>query len=202
MIQGIETLGVFHPHWLSASADSQRDLISRYIYTLSRNSPKAQQKFQSALGDAQPTDVAAVLKWGLRHLVIEDGTFGKKSAAGNDGWGWYIQFVESERKASFPTDAFSKQLIPLLPSVHATLLTDLLGLFSSVAAHAQANGMFNTKLCKTLAWWIVSSRKWDHTDSDAWKSFYEAWDRSARILEHIMLAYLRFVKSLLLAFKH
>jgi hypothetical protein len=125
-------------------------------------------------------------------MILEEGTFGGADTSSN-GWGWYVKFAESERMSSFPTDAFSKQLLPLLPPSHANLLKDLLDLLSSVAAHAQGNGMFNTKLCKVLAWWVVCSRKWAVQDEskDTWTDFYDAWDRCSRILEHIMLAYLR-----------
>jgi len=126
-------------------------------------------------------------------MVLEEGTFGGVDASSSNGWGWYVKFAEAERMSSFPTDAFSKQLLPLLPPSHANLLKDLLDLLSSVAAHAQGNGMFNTKLCKVLAWWVVCSRKWGVQDEskDTWTDFYDAWDRCSRILEHIMLAYLR-----------
>ena len=187
-------MGVFHPHWLSASPSSQRELISRYVASLpSTSSTAAQDSFRSTLEQAQPTDVAAVLKWGFRHMVLEEGTFGGVDASSSNGWGWYVKFAEAERMSSFPTDAFSKQLLPLLPPSHANLLKDLLDLLSSVAAHAQGNGMFNTKLCKVLAWWVVCSRKWGVQDEskDTWTDFYDAWDRCSRILEHIMLAYLR-----------
>lgn len=151
---------------------------------------------------AQPTDVADVLKWALRHMTIEQGTFGnaEASTAISDGWGWYVKFAEAERMSSFPTDAFSERLLPLIPPSHVNLLKELLDLLSSVAAHAQGNGMFNTKLCKVFAWWVVCSRKWGAQDEskDTWTDFYDAWDRSSRILEHVMLAYLRWVSSVLI----
>lgn len=187
---------MFHPHWLSVSRSSQRELISRYIATLpSASSTSSQDIFQSTLEEAQLTDVAAILKWGLRRMKLEGGNFGgaEASTAKSDGWGWYTNFAEAERMSSFPEDAFSKQLLPLLPPSHVDLLKDLLDLLSSVAAHAQGNGMFNTKLCKVLAWWVVCSRKWSvqNESKDTWTDFYDAWDRASRILEHIMLAYLR-----------
>lgn len=195
-VAGIETLGVFHPHWLSASRSSQRELISRFVASLQSPSTSTQESFKTSLSLAEPTDVAAVLKWGLRHLKLENSTFGSTSSSSNDGWEWYLKFAEAERVSDYPADAYSSKLLPLLPSRHTALLKHLLDLLSSVAAHAQGNGMFNTKLCKDLAWWAISSRKWDGTNAgqDAWTNFYLAWDRSSRILEHIMLAYLRSVQ--------
>lgn len=194
---------MFHPHWLSASRSSQRELISRYVATLQSPSAATQESFQTILGLAEPTDVAAVLKWGLRHLVLEKGTFGSPSSSSPsslatvEAWDWYVKFAEAERAAGFPADAYSSKLLPLLSQPHAILLKNLLDLLSSVAAHAQGNGMFNTKLAKDVAWWVVSSRKWGVSKNgaggnrDEWADFYLAWDRASRILEHVMLAYLR-----------
>lgn len=192
---------MFHPHWLSASRSSQRELISRYVATLQSPSASTQESFQTTLGVAEPTDVAAVLRWGLRHMVLAKGTFGSASSslATAEAWDWYVKFAEAECAAGFPADAYSSKLLPLLPQPHAALLKDLLDLLSSVAAHAQGNGMFNTKLAKDVAWWVVSSRKWDVSKNgtggnrDEWADFYLAWDRASRILEHVMLAYLRCV---------
>ncbi|KAF8331994.1 uncharacterized protein EI90DRAFT_3123081 [Cantharellus anzutake] len=181
--QGLETLGLFHPHWLSASPGNQRKLISRFILALKANNFT---KFEADLRDASPQDVAPVLKWGLRHLVIEKGSFGRGNA--EDQWAWYRSFSEKERAASFPTNSFSSILLPLLPNSHGVLLKNLMELFASVAAHADGNGMFNTKLSKVLAWWIISNRT---SPGMSFDNFYREWDRTARILEHVFLAYIR-----------
>ncbi|KAF8310637.1 hypothetical protein DL93DRAFT_1574501 [Clavulina sp. PMI_390] len=130
-------------------------------------------------------------------MLLEKGSFGSTTSILKKGesWGWYKQFAESERAADCPADAYTTILLPLLPAPHVALLQDLLELLSGVAAHAQGNGMFNTKLAKDLAWWVISSRRWEIRDDDGWSAFYLAWERAARILEHVMLAYLRFVFS-------
>ncbi|KAF9508053.1 hypothetical protein BS47DRAFT_1488545 [Hydnum rufescens UP504] len=186
--QGLETLGLFHPHWLSASRTTQRNLISLFLISLKTSNFGP---FDADLRVASPHDVAAVLKWGLRHVSLQGGSFGTSLSAPSspsEQWAWYSMFAEKERAASYPQNAFSSILLPLLPRAHACLLKGLLDLFSSVAAHADGNGMFNTKLSKALAWWVVSGRIWS---GDGWSDFYTEWDRSARIMEHIFLCFLR-----------
>ncbi len=178
---------MFHPHWLSASPGSQRKLIARFILALKS---KNFARFEADLRDASPQDVATVLKWGLRHFTIEKNSFGIGNGTnpGEDQWAWYHGFAEKERVASFPMNSFSSVLLPLLPNSHAVLLKNLMELFASIAAHADGNGMFNTKLSKVLSWWIISNRTWAGT---GFGSFYVEWDRAARILEHVFLAYVR-----------
>ena len=125
---GLDTLGIMHPHWYSASLEVQHRLISLYILSLASNSaataaPTASPTslttsatFESQLHYAHsPHDVAAVLRWGLRHLKLDGASFGRESG----DWTWYNTFVAAERTGSFPSDAFSKSLIPQLPPSHA-----------------------------------------------------------------------------------
>src|SRR3979490_3410571 len=74
-LPGLETLGVMHPHWYSASPEGQQRLISFYIlslaptvpnYPTSPTSPTASATFEYELQyPCSPHDVAAVLRWGL-----------------------------------------------------------------------------------------------------------------------------------------
>lgn len=162
-------------------------MIARFILALKSNNFA---KFEADLRDASPQDVAPVLKWGLRHFAIEKNSFGARNGTYpvDDQWAWYRIFAEKERVASFPMNSFSNILLPLLPNSHGVLLKNLMELFASIAAHADANGMFNTKLSKVLAWWIISNRTWAGT---GFGGFYVEWDCAARILEHVFLAYIR-----------
>ena len=62
-----------HPHWYSASPDTQRKLISLFILSLSPTSPtrtpgSTESPFESELRYTRsPYDVASLLRWGLRH---------------------------------------------------------------------------------------------------------------------------------------
>ena len=69
---GLETPGVMHAHWYSASLDTQKKLISLYVISLSPPiSSASMSAFENELSYARsPHDVAAVLRWGLRHLPI------------------------------------------------------------------------------------------------------------------------------------
>jgi hypothetical protein len=129
-------------------------------------------------------DVAAVLRWGIRHLQLEGSSFGNDSR-------WYNSFFEAERNASYPSRAFSEQLVPLLPRPHLDLLNAALAIFSSLAAHAEANSSGGSKLSMLLGLWLLTSQRSE--SGDDWKSFYDRWERNGRILEHLFLAHIRFV---------
>ncbi|KII90238.1 hypothetical protein PLICRDRAFT_40439 [Plicaturopsis crispa FD-325 SS-3] len=190
--RGLETLGIMHPHWYSASPDIQRKLISLFIQSLAPNSrittlsptpSSPASAFESEINFTRsPQDVAAVLRWGLRHLKL-DGT----GLGSHDGW--YEAFAEAERKAAYPLSAFSDSLVPLLPPVHVELLKTTLETVSSLAAHAEHNGISGSKLTKVLGLWLLTIDRSE--TSDDWKSFYARWERAGRILEHLFLARIR-----------
>jgi hypothetical protein len=193
---GLETLGVMHPHWHSASPEMQHRLISLYLLssastspgaTTSPTSPVAPAAFDFELRHARsPHDVAAVLRWGLRHLKLDGVSFGKEAG----DWTWYNTFAEAERTDSYPPDAFSKYLIPQLPSAHTELLLATLDIISSLAAHCESNGSSGSKLSRFFGLWLLTC---EHSVEDLeWSAFYERWDRAGRILEHLFLARIRF----------
>lgn len=80
--------------------------------------------------------------------------------------------------------------MPLLPALNAELLRTVLDLTSSVASHADSNAMSGSKLAKVLAWWLVSARQVPQ-GSGSWREFYAEWVYSARVLEHLFLAFVR-----------
>ncbi|KAF8127696.1 hypothetical protein EV363DRAFT_1514236 [Boletus edulis] len=192
--RGLETLGIMHPHWSTASPDVQRKLISLFIHsltqsritTLSPTPTSSTSTFEKELHYTRsPHDVAAVLRWGLRHLSLENDHFGKDSAE----WGWYNTFFQAERSASYPPKGFSELLPPQLPPPHIELLTATLNLISSLASHAEANSISGSKLSKFLGLWLLVATRAEQ--SDDWNRFYARWERSGRILEHLFLAHLR-----------
>ncbi|KAG9310895.1 hypothetical protein JVU11DRAFT_8753 [Chiua virens] len=195
--RGLETLGIMHPHWFSASPDIQPKLISHFIRSLvptprSRTTTLPPTPTSSPLSALEnelrytrlPHDVAAVFRWGLRHLSLENGQFGK-----DPDWAWYNTFFHAERKASYPPKAFSELLLPQLPQSHVELLTAILDLISSLAAHAETNSISGSKLSKFLGLWLLVTTRAEQ--SDDWIRFYARWERAGRILEHIFLARLR-----------
>lgn len=196
---GLETLGIMHPHWHSASPDTQRRLISLFIQslapksptlTLSPTSPAFATAFESEISSTRsPHDVAAVLRWGLRHLELEGSSFGRED-------GWYKNFFEAERTSLYPNNAFSTLLGPQLPQSHLDLLTATLEVFSSLAAHAEANGISGSKLSKFFGLWLLVSDR--VRENDDWPTFYARWEQTGRVLEHLFLSRIRSASLLLL----
>src|SRR6266404_1129846 len=81
---GLETLGIMHPHWHSASPEVQHRLVSLYILSLASRgtnltaSPTTPTPatFETELHYTRsPHDIAAVLRWGLRHLKLDGASF-------------------------------------------------------------------------------------------------------------------------------
>ncbi|KAF8153759.1 hypothetical protein B0H34DRAFT_816919, partial [Crassisporium funariophilum] len=191
--RGLESLGIMHPHWYSASPDIQRRLISHFIHSLApetqtttfspSSSSSPSSAFESEVNSTRsPHDIAAVLRWGLRHVQIEGENFGTDE-------GWYKAFLDAEAVAEYPPKAFSEILAPHLPISHLELLTSTLEIFSSLAAHAEANGTSGSKLSKLFGLWLLTAR---HVETkDDWHSFYARWERTGRMLEHLFLSRIR-----------
>lgn len=186
---------MMRPHWFASprQQEAQLQLINRFLQTLSgsqtngvaTSSTSSPATFESELRYTRdPHDVAAVLRWGLRHLQLDGNSFGSTPSAD-----WYRSFVDSERSGSYPFKAFDDFLVPLLPELHARLLCAILELVSSLAAHSEENGISGNKLSKVLGWWIVSSR---NVQGLGWHEFYAQWDAAARQFEHLFLAYIRY----------
>jgi len=187
------------PHWFSSARhqEIQLKLISRFLHALaapqangsseiSENSPKA--SFESELRYTRdPQDVAAVLRWGLRHLQLANNSFGSSSTKDD----WYRAFSTTESSQSFPRNAFDTILVPLLPPEHAELVKAVLDLVSSLAAHSEANGISGNKLSKVLGWWLVGGRDGKTKSVKEWIEFYKDWEATAREFEHLFLAYVR-----------
>ncbi|KAG2051079.1 hypothetical protein BDR06DRAFT_973978 [Suillus hirtellus] len=195
--RGLETLGIMHPHWHSASPDIQRKLISLFIHSLAPKSritimsptpAAATSAFEAELEYTRsPHDVAAVLRWGLRHLVLENNTFGKDVSAPE--WAWYKSFFDAEKGASYPPKSFTELLLPKLPPVHIELLLATIDIISALASHAEANSISGSKLSKFLGLWLLTATRTEQTDN--WTTFYARWERAGRILEHLFLARIR-----------
>ena len=144
-VAGLATLGIFKPHWHSASQDEQYKLITLFLQSIANSTtlpppPGASlEKFEAQLLKASPHDIADVLKWSLRHLQLENQSFPIATSA--DEWEWYKAFAEAERTAGFPANAYTDLLLPLLPPAHQELLSAFLDIGTSVTAHAEANGV-------------------------------------------------------------
>lgn len=195
---GLEALGVMHPFWYSASPEVQRKLISLFILSLAPKSPittlspspsSATTNFTTELEYTRsPHDIAAVLRWALRHVRLEGESFG--SASGQ--WNWYQTFAEAERTSSYPADAFTTTLVPQIPPSHHQLLVATLDIVSSLASHAEHNSISGSKLSKFLGLWLLAAKRTE--DGEDWNSFYARWEQAGRILEHLFLAHIRYAR--------
>ncbi len=170
-----------HPHWYSADPLVQRRLISLFIRSLAPTASSTLPQFDSEIVSTRsPHDVAAVLRWGMRHLQFDplDPS-------------WYQTFFAAEQSSGYPPNAFSQHLVPLLPSTHVELLTAAIDLFSSLAAHAEANSISGSKISKLLGLWLLEAKRADETDT--WPVFYDRWEQAGRKMEHLFLSNIRFV---------
>lgn len=194
---GLESLGLMHPHWYSASPEIQRKLISLFILSLGPKSPittlsptpaSPSAIFETELSYTRdPHDIASVLRWGVRHLQLDGSSFGKDASPSE--WSWYTRFATTERDSNYPPRAFSQSLVPLLPPAHLQLLTALLDIMSSFAAHGEAIGTSASKLSKLFGLWMVTAER--AKASENWSQFYKRWEQAGRIFEHLFLAYIR-----------
>jgi hypothetical protein len=179
-----------HPHWHSASPETQHRLISLFIRSLNTNSPQSSADsssfslFESEIDyTLSPHDVAAVLRWGLRRLELGPDGFGKEKT-------WYRTFAELERKAGYPPQTYSETLTPLIPATHLELLDATLDLFSSLAAHSEENSTSASKLTRAFGFWLLIAQR--GRERDNWANFYDSWQSSGKILEHVFLARIRY----------
>lgn len=153
------------------------------LATFGRPSPR--KELTKQLAYAKIHDVADFLKWAFRRLKLNKADFGSI-----DDLTWYTKFLESEREQQYPKDAFSKLLLSSLPSPTAALLTQSFELFTTVSAHYVANAMPASRICKTFGFWIFGRISSDRPDADL-TNFLSSWQRASRIMEHLLLAYLR-----------
>lgn len=180
------------PHWYSASPDVQRRLISKFLRSLELTSSTtttttASSPYLTNFEDEvhftrSIHDVAAVFRWGLRHVQLEGDSFGTDD-------GWYKAFLNAEATNDYPPKAFSEKLGPTLPISHFNLLTSTLEVFSSLAAFSESNSTSGSKLSKIFGLWLLTARRVE--DKDDWRTFYARWERTGRMLEHLFLARIR-----------
>lgn len=176
-----------HPHWHSSSPAIQQRLISLFLASLSPDAPLRTPldspeltPFESELAYIHdPHDVAAVLRWGLRHY-LPTGALGGANE-------WYDVFSTAERAQDYPAHAYSAELE--LTDAERALLTALLDVTFSLATRSEVNGVSGSKLSKLVGLWVLDARR--AHEADDWKAFYTRWERAGRMLEHLFLARIR-----------
>jgi hypothetical protein len=150
---GLETPGIFKTFWHAQNPTAQRKLIIAFLQTLpinelanasiadataeTKETTPELDKFTNIVHNTSPYDLAEVFKWAVRHFRHDGTPFGISA----DEYGWYKTFADAEKTASYPTDAYSTILAPLLPPAHLELLNSIFQLASSVAAYGEINGV-------------------------------------------------------------
>ncbi|GAA5916942.1 hypothetical protein JCM8208_001652 [Rhodotorula glutinis] len=170
--RGLDTPLIMSSMALDISLDGVCSLIRSYL-----DDPA---DWAQDLSLAQPLSVGAFMKWALARLVNERGRRGFLSATA------YEAFRSAERASNYTPTSCSLYLMSSLPPSNARLLTDLLSLFSSIAAHSAANGMPPRKLASLFSPYVfglADDRSFDET--------YREWQRATDALEHILLAFIR-----------
>lgn len=193
---GLESLGIMHPHWHSASLSIQNKLISIYIKSLSAKYKGPSFASEAAIVPMQH-DIAAVLRWAIRHLALPSPSFASATSstkANEDPWEWYYAYAKAEKADNYPPKAFSTILAPALPKENQELLISTLDIMASLAAHAEQNSISGSKLSKMFGFWLLLGGERTSLD-DGWASFYQKWEKAGKILEHVFLARVRYYES-------
>ncbi|GJN91519.1 hypothetical protein Rhopal_004542-T1 [Rhodotorula paludigena] len=168
--RGLDTPLILSSMALDISLEGVTSLIRVYL-----DDPSA---WISDLALAHPLSVGAFMKWGLARLINERGRRGFVS------WDSYNEFKTAER--GFPPKSCTVHLISRLSASNGRLLTSLLTLFSTIAAHSATNGMPPRKLAALFSPYVFGL-----ADDRGFDETYEEWQRATDAFEHILLSFVR-----------
>ncbi|GAA5922025.1 uncharacterized protein JCM15063_003162 [Sporobolomyces koalae] len=169
--RGLDTPLILSSRALDISLENICSLIRSYI---------AHDSWEQDLLLASPLSVGAFMKWGLARLVNHHGTRGFVS------WDSYNDFKNAERGTGYMPQSCSIHLIARLSTHDGRLLSSLLSLFSSIAAHSARNGMPPRRLAGLFSPYVFGL-----ADDQAFDVTYEDWQRATDATEHIILSYIR-----------
>ncbi|SPO30460.1 uncharacterized protein UTRI_06390 [Ustilago trichophora] len=145
----------------------------------------AHEELDKELRYAAPHDIVSVMKWGLRHMRLRTTDFNSKDADE-----WYDVFVAAERESDYHARAIADLLHPKLPQATAELLSEVLDLMASVAAHSSSNHMPASALCKVLGFWLFGRIGVAHPPPTV-DELIEAVNKASAMAEHLLLAHIR-----------
>ncbi|KAM0755737.1 hypothetical protein T439DRAFT_341384 [Meredithblackwellia eburnea MCA 4105] len=171
--RGLVTPLVLSTMSLDISVEETSSLIRSYL----TNDPPT---FAYDLHLAAPLAVGAFLKWGLARLVNDKGGRGFLS------WDAYESWKVGEKATSYPARYCSENLIGRLPNTSASLLSNLLTLFSSISAYSSKNGLTPRKLAGLFSAYVFGI-----SDDKPFDETYIEWQRATDAFEHIILAFIR-----------
>lgn len=214
--RGLDTPGLFRPFRIAESADHVYHMIQLFLLSIDvstyiavfpilpdnaldrlggdagsttssqeAKSKIAREELDKELRYASPHDIASVMKWGLRHMRMRTSDFSSK-----DTDEWYDVFVAAERESGYHARAIADLLHPKLPQATAELLSEVLDLMASVAAHASSNHMPASALCRMLGFWILGRIGVAHPPPTV-SELVDAVNKAAAMAEHLLLAHIR-----------
>jgi hypothetical protein len=112
---------------------------------------------------------------------------------------WYHRFAILERKSSYPSDAFSRLLSPLITPDHYRALFTIFDRWAVISANAAFNGCHAREvLCGTLGWWLMGARMdgrqslLGKTLDGGWETVYRAWEETRDATYHLFMAWIRY----------
>lgn len=159
--------------------------INHHVTSQQAKSQVARQELDKELRYAAPHDVVSVMKWGLRHMRLRTTDFSSK-----DSLEWYDIFVAAERESDYHARAIADLLHPSLPQATAELLSEVLDLMASVAAHSSTNHMPASALCQVLGFWLFGRIGVAHPPPTV-DELIEAVSKTTAMAEHLLLAHIR-----------
>ncbi len=215
--RGLDTSGLFRPFRIAESLDRVHHMIQLFLLSIDVNtyssvfqilpenaldrfggsssagttstqlaqSKVAQEELDKELRYASPHDVVSVMKWGLRHMRLRTSDFNSR-----DSDEWYNSFVSAERHSGYHARAIADLLHPKLPQATAELLSEVLDLMASVAAHSSSNHMPAAALCKVLGFWLFGRIDVAHPPPTV-DELLAAVRRTTRMAEHLLMAHIR-----------
>ncbi|KNZ61524.1 uncharacterized protein VP01_1389g5 [Puccinia sorghi] len=183
--RALETPLLFSTHALDISTEGTHSLIRRFVHN--------QHEFPQDLVIHGPENLAAFLKWLLSRYVNGRGTHGIIA------WEQYASWRESEKGIQssippftfgYPDRFFSTHLLAHMPAEAASLLSCLLDLFASASVRADLNGMTAHKCGALFGAYIFGLE-----DDKPFETTYSHWLRQSHATEHLILAYMRDLKT-------
>ncbi|BGO95255.1 hypothetical protein NBRC10512_002595 [Rhodotorula toruloides] len=201
--RGLTILGLFRPFRAAESLPAQRKLCLLFLDYMAefdaapsssdsiRGSEASKavllHAFKEELRYANVHDVAAVLRWGLRHFSSSPSFSGSPTPSVD----WYTSFLRrsSSFSPSHPPHSFSAFLLPSLPPASQALLLSTLTLLQAVAANAQHNAMTARRLCRSFGIYLFGMSP--SSGSSSFDDLYNAWREAGDALEGCLKAFLR-----------
>ncbi|GAA5875877.1 hypothetical protein JCM16303_004031 [Sporobolomyces ruberrimus] len=170
--RGLDTPLIMSSRALDISLEGVSSLIRAYL--------EDSQSWESDLEFAAPLAVGAFMKWGLARLVNNQGGRGFVT---HDA---YREFRTAEKARGFQPKSCTMHLIARMSTSNGRLLSSLLSLFSSIAAHSAKNGMPPRRLASLFSPYIFGL-----ADDQTFDVTYREWQKATDATEHIILAYIR-----------